>query len=149
MKPLKVDSLERKQMLHFTALKNSNANEIRERMKAGPLGDQTDAYIQEYQDGTGEFYRYESMSCAMYATLQNQRLGGGGAAYSDAELNALPTPPAWMDDKSKRIPPESATTNDWTKYVKDYSKSHGGEGDHYNTGLDMLVEAVKAGNPSP
>ena len=43
MKPLKVDSLERKQMLLFIALKNSNANEIRERMKAGPLGSQTDA----------------------------------------------------------------------------------------------------------
>jgi hypothetical protein len=149
MKPLKVDSLERKQMLHFTALKNSNANEIRKRMEAGPLGGQTDAYINEYQDGTGEFYRYEASFSAMYVTLQNQRHDAQGAALSDAELNALPTPPAWLDDRSIALPPESADDNAWTKYVKTYAKDHGSTDDHWNNGLDMLVDAVKAGDPSP
>ena len=150
MKPLKVDSLERKQMLHFTALKNSNANQVRDRMQAGPLGGQTDAYINEYQDGTGDFYRYEAAFSAMYLTLQNQRNGGAGAALTDAELNALPTPPAWMDDKALTIPPDSADSNAWGKYVKHYAKNHGYDGaDPWNAGQDMLVQAVKAGDPEP
>lgn len=150
MKPLKVDSLERKQMLHFIALKNQNANEIRERMKAGPLGTSTDNYINQYEDGGGQFYRYEAAFSAMYLTLQNQRNGGGGAAYSDAQLNALPTPPAWMDVQTDPLPEESADTNAWSKYVKQYAKNHGYTGaDPWNAGQDMLVEAVKAGDPSP
>ena len=87
----------------------------------------------------------------MYVTLQNQRLGGGGAALSDAELTALPEPPAWLDQPAATAltPPESASTSTWTKYVKEYAKAHGNTGDVYDQGLDLLVEAVKAGNPSP
>ena len=147
MKPLA--GLQRRQMLHLIALKNSNANEVRDRLNAELGKPTTDSYINAYSDGGGEFYRYEAANSAMYVTLQNQRLGGGGAALSDAELTALPEPPAWLDQPTTALPPESATTSTWTKYVKEYAKAHGKTGDVYDQGLDLLVEAVKAGNPSP
>ncbi len=148
MKPLA--GLQRRQMLHLIALKNSNANEVRSRLDA-TLGEATtNNYINQYEDGNGQFYRHEAGNSAYYVTLQNQRNGGAGAAFSDEQLLALPEPPAWLDAPTTPAPPESSSTTNWTKYVRHYAKNNGYTGtDPWGAGLDMLVDAVKAGNPSP